>query len=221
MKSLLTRKQAIKWAVLEWDVDIISISLALSEEHYDINEEITEALSPSSQDAKRKLVFAAAGNRGLYQQRAFPARKEGVIAVHATDGSGKGAKFNPNPKGKLNLSTLGRNIKMRWPDPDKPGEMKDTYISGSSFATPIAAGIAANVLEFARYRLKLNGWKKDVIYSHPGMTKILKAMSRRRGEYDFVHPLTFWDEALEGSIWKLPPNDPQNICEILTNIISS
>ncbi|PKK40870.1 hypothetical protein CI102_14889, partial [Trichoderma harzianum] len=202
-------------------VDIISISLALSEEHYDINEEITEALSPSSQDANRKLVFAAAGNWGVYKRRAFPARKEGVIAVHASDGSGEGAKFNPNPESKLNLSTLGENIKIRWPDPDNYGDMKDRYISGSSFATPIAVGIAANVLEFARHRLKLNGWKKDVIYSHPGMTKILKAMSCRRGEYDFVHPLSFWEEALEGSIWKLPHNDPQNICEILTRIISS
>ncbi|PTB51390.1 hypothetical protein M431DRAFT_19399 [Trichoderma harzianum CBS 226.95] len=159
--------EAIKWAVLEWDVDIISISLALSEEHYDINEEITEALSPSSQDANRKLVFAAAGNWGVYKRRAFPARKEGVIAVHASDGSGEGAKFNPNPESKLNLSTLGENIKIRWPDPDNYGDMKDRYISGSSFATPIAVGIAANVLEFARHRLKLNGWKKDVIYSHP------------------------------------------------------
>ncbi|KAK4082401.1 uncharacterized protein Triagg1_2213 [Trichoderma aggressivum f. europaeum] len=159
--------EAIKWAVLEWDVDIISISLALYDEHYDINEEITEALSPSSQDAKRKLVFAAAGNRGPFERRAFPARNKGVIAVHATDWSGGGAKFNPNPEGELNLSTLGENIKIRWPDPDNHGEMGDAYISGSSFATPIAAGIAANVLEFARYRLKLNGWKKDVIYSHP------------------------------------------------------
>ncbi|KAK4065581.1 hypothetical protein Trihar35433_7701 [Trichoderma harzianum] len=161
--------EAIKWAVLEWDVDIISISLALSEEHYDINEEITEALSPSSQDANRKLVFAAAGNWGVYKRRAFPARKEGVIAVHASDGSGEGAKFNPNPESKLNLSTLGENIKIRWPDPDNYGDMKDRYISGSSFATPIAAGIAANVLEFARHRLKLNGWKKDAIYSHPAL----------------------------------------------------
>ncbi|KAL6693875.1 peptidase S8/S53 domain-containing protein [Trichoderma pleuroticola] len=212
--------EAIKWAVLEWDVDIISMSLALSEEHYDINEELTQALSPSSPNAKGKLVFAAAGNQGPYRPRAWPASKKGVIAVHATDGSGEGTKFNPNPESELNLSTLGENIKMRWSDPVNPGQRKNVHISGSSFSTPIAAGIAANVLEFARHRLELNEWKKGLLYSHHGMTKIMKAMSRRRGGYDFVHPLAFWEEAVQGSAWELPRNDPQNICQVLNSIIS-
>ncbi|KAL7954001.1 peptidase S8/S53 domain-containing protein [Trichoderma compactum] len=163
-KKIMPKNQLYRIAeAIKWAVDIISISLALSEEHYDVNEEITEAPSPSSQDAERKLVFAAAGNRGPCAVRAFPARKEGVIAVDASDGSGEWVKLNPNSKSKLNLSTLGENIKIRCPDSANPGKMKDVYISGSSFATPIAAGIAANVLEFARYRLKLNGWKKDEV----------------------------------------------------------
>ncbi|KAJ4856666.1 ankyrin repeats (3 copies) domain-containing protein [Trichoderma breve] len=211
--------EAIKWAVLECDVDIISMSLLLPREHSGIDKELTETLSPSSQDAKRKLVFAAAGNFGLFKQRAFPARKEGVIAVHAADGSGDEPRFVPNPESKpdpeseLNLSTLGENIKMRWPDSDNPGEMKDIYISGSSYATPIAAGIAANVLEFARHRLKMNEWMKDEIYSHHGMAKILKAMSCRRGGCDFVHPLAFWERAFHGGIWEtqmLPHDNPLN-----------
>ncbi|PNP56272.1 hypothetical protein THARTR1_03797 [Trichoderma harzianum] len=213
MDQLHRIAEAIKWAVLEWDVDIISISLALFEEHYDIDEEITEALSPSSQDAKPKLIFAAAGNERNSELQAFPARKEGVIAVHASDGSGEWVKLNPNSESKLNLTTLGENIKIRWPDPDNSGEMKDIHISGSSFATPIAAGIAANVLEFARHRLQLNEMKKDEIYSHRGMTKILKAMSCRRGEYDYVHPLAFWEAAFPGGAWDgrmLPHNNPLN-----------
>ncbi|OPB44813.1 hypothetical protein A0O28_0089510 [Trichoderma guizhouense] len=162
--------EAIKWAVLEWDVDIISLSPALSEEHYDINEELTQAVSPSSRKAKAKLVFAAAGKQGPNEPQTWPANKSGVIAVHATYWSGEGAKFNPNPRSRLNLSTLGHNIEMPCSDPANPDERKNVYISGSSFATPIAAGIAANVLEFARHSLELTDRSKDLIYSHHGVS---------------------------------------------------
>ncbi|KAI8663494.1 hypothetical protein NCS57_00950600 [Fusarium keratoplasticum] len=209
--------EAIKWAVEHWDVDIISISLALSEEHYDINEELTQALD------KGKLVFAAAGNPGPYERRAWPARKKGVIAVHATDWSGTGTRTNPNPEGGLNLATLGYNIKMRWPDRNSHGELKNVYISGSSFATPIAAGIAANVLEFARQELEMNEGKKWLLYSHHGMTKILKAMSGQRGDYDFVHPLALWEEAFHGGDWRglhLPRDNSKNIRKVLNFILA-
>jgi hypothetical protein len=88
---------------------------------------------------------------------------------------------------------------------------KDVYISGSSFATPIVAGIAANVLEFSRHKLNLNQTRKDILYSHLGMTKILKAMSSRRGDYDFLHPLRFWEEKTR--------NDPENICRVLNSFL--
>lgn len=215
---MLTKEQAIKWAVLQWDVDIISISLALAEEHDDINEEITQAVSPLYYTRPR-IVFAAAGNEKLHGLRAFPARKEGVIAVHSTDGSGEWVKLNPNPESKLNFSTLGESIRIRWPDPSNPGELKDNYISGSSFATPIAAGIAANVLEFARHR----SMPTHVVYRPQGMMKILRAMSCRRGEYDVVHPLAFWEAVFDGGTWKgqmLPRKDPQNICKVLKSVLN-
>jgi hypothetical protein len=114
---------------------------------------------------------------------------------------------------------------MPWPDPTSPDKRKDVYISGSSFATPIAAGIGANVLEFARHRLNLDGWMKSRFYSHDGMTKILKAMSGPRGDYDFVHPLLLWEEAYRGGVWReqrqlfLPPRESTNICKVLNFIV--
>lgn len=197
--------------------------MALPKEHYDIDKWLDQALKPTFRNAKEKLVFAAAGNLGPYKSRAWPARKPGVIAVHATDGSGKGAKFNPNPQNSLNLSTLGKYIQMKWPDPANPGKYENVYISGSSFATPIAAGIAANVLEFARHRLELSQSRKDRLYSYHGMVKILKGMSYHRGDYDFLHPLDFWEEAIRGGDWKgllvLPPDNPENICKVLDYIL--
>lgn len=209
--------------MLEWDVDIITISIALSEKNYDIDEELNQALDPCDNKATGKIVFAAAGNKGANKPRAWPASKKGVIAIHATDGRGSAGNMNPNRVGNVNLATLGCDIKMRLPS-DDPGEFKDVYISGTSFSTPIAAGISANVLEFTRHRLKLNQRRKDRFYSHDGMRKILKEMSGRTGDYDYVQPLTLFNEALSGK-WgdkgdlDLAPGDPENICKVLRFIV--
>jgi hypothetical protein len=209
--------------VLHWKVDIITLSIALSEPNYDIDEELNQALYPCSPDATGKIVFAAAGNRGANKPRAWPASKRGVIAIHATDGRGSAVNMNPNREGNLNLATLGSDIKMRWPG-DRPGEFKDVYISGTSFSTPIAAGIAANILEFARNHLKLNRWRKDRFYSHDGMEKILKEMSGRRGGYDYLQPWTLFQTALSGD-WgdkrdlDLTPGDAENIYKVLNFVV--
>jgi hypothetical protein len=67
------------------------MSIALKEENPDIDQELNEALNPSYDGATSKIVFAAAGNNtGGNARRSWPARRDGVIAVHATDGLGLG-----------------------------------------------------------------------------------------------------------------------------------
>jgi hypothetical protein len=56
------REKAINWAVQEWNVDIITMSLALQEGNPDIEVALNEALDPSYVGAMMKIVFAAAGN---------------------------------------------------------------------------------------------------------------------------------------------------------------
>ena len=216
--------EAINWAVLEWEVDIITISIALSEKTYDINAELDHALSPKT-TGKGKIVFAAAGNRGANKQREWPARKPGVIAIHATDGRGEAPNINPPREGNHNFATLGHDINMRWPCKGEGSKFEDMYISGTSFSTPIAAGMAANVLEFARHRLKLSEWEQPRFYSHNGMRKILAEMAvRQQNGYDYLRPWRLWEEAFEGT-WgdkeklDLFPGDPENICEVLRFIV--
>jgi len=180
--------------------------------------------------ATAKIIFAAAGNKGCNKPLAWPASKHGVIAIHATDWHGTPANLNPSSdEGEVSFATLGRDIRMPWLSLSglDSGTWKDIYLSGTSFATPIAAGIAANVLEFARYRLDLNQRRKDRLFSHDGMKKIFKAMSTRKGEYHYVQPWTFWDKAFQGD-WgnqkelELSHDDPENkenICRVLEFIV--
>ncbi|KAK0709518.1 hypothetical protein B0T26DRAFT_409317 [Lasiosphaeria miniovina] len=84
-----------------------------------------------------KLIIAAASNNGSLSGRARPARKDGVICIHATDGKGNKGGMNPSPQSKTdNFATIGVAVPCKW-------KGKDMWKSGTSFAVPIAAGFAA------------------------------------------------------------------------------
>lgn len=98
--------------------------------------------------SNNKLIFAAASNTGGYGSRLWPASSVGVFAIHATNESGKtntiDTNMNPPPlTGKDNFATFGCDVVSYW-----KGHYRS--ISGTSFATPVAAAIGANILEYAR-----------------------------------------------------------------------
>lgn len=75
-------------------------------------------LEKAIRDAQHKnvLIFAAASNDGGNRGRAFPARHDEVMCVHAADGNGNPSRFNPTPeKNRDNFSTLGEDVKSAWP----------------------------------------------------------------------------------------------------------
>lgn len=149
----LTKVKAIKWARKDCKANIVSMSFGFDEEIYVdgkpvISNAISEALQKTDQ---RILFFAAAANDGGNGAEMFPAINAQVLSIRGTDDLGWAQRFNPPPdyNAKTCFMTLGVDV---------PGaslstsadEGADVCKSGTSVATPIAAGIAAMLLGYAR-----------------------------------------------------------------------
>lgn len=89
------------------------------------------------------LFFAAASNKGHNRQEEFPASHDSVFSIRATDHYGELAPFNAMVTSNNVIDTLGVDVK---------GAAKSgfKYDQGTSAATPIAAAIAALVLDGAK-----------------------------------------------------------------------
>ncbi|KAI9686748.1 MAG: hypothetical protein M1822_002807 [Bathelium mastoideum] len=176
--------EAIKWAVGTWDVDIISMSLGLDEVDATIEEALNLALKPDKANNRaEKIIFAAAANGGPSRARAWPACKPGIICINASDGHGGDInQLSPAASAEdYNFVTLGLSIASRW-------QRKEVLKSGTSFATPMAAAIAANLLEYIRVNMRIERADKDWLYSSKGMRRLLKRFSVQIGGYRFLTP---------------------------------
>jgi len=183
--------QAIRWAVGDLGVDIITMSFGLEEEHPEVQKAIREAF------CENILIFAAASNDGGNQRVTYPARKDEVICIYATDGLGTPFIGNPTPiTSDYRFATLGVGVKSAWPrglqdEPKpKPKERSEKRMTGTSFATPIVAGIAACIVEFA-YMHDFPEDLLEVLKSRQGMQKILRKHmvdEKPRSNFHYIHP---------------------------------
>ncbi|RFU75778.1 hypothetical protein TARUN_6537 [Trichoderma arundinaceum] len=174
--------EAINWALDKWNVHIISMSFGFESKNSAIDDAIDRAFKAD------KLMFAAASNEGgNKRKRCRPGRDSRVICIHACDGKGNKGDMNPSPeKKKDNFTALGVAVKSQW-------KRQVVYKSGTSFATPVAAAFAADILEFANLRCSLSYDQKKLLHRRDGMLAVFHAMSIERDGYDYLHPEHLWD----------------------------
>lgn len=131
------------------------MSFGFGEEHEELDSAIQHAAY------HRVLMFAAASNDGKNRPDgvAWPAKDSSVICVHSGDGDGDHSTFTPSPQDSMRVMVLGECVKSAWP-PQLQGSKDHRLMSGTSCAAPIAAGIAAIILDYARGFLDESEWKR-------------------------------------------------------------
>lgn len=142
----ITDLKAIRHAVNDWKVDIISISWGLPRNIPALEVELVNARKAGV------LVFASASNAGATSEITFPARLQKIVfCIGSANYYGRRSDFSPPALGIEKYSTLGEGVKgarliQKAELPLKTEERR----SGTSTATPIAAGIAALLVEYTR-----------------------------------------------------------------------
>ncbi|KAI9892665.1 MAG: hypothetical protein M1814_001359 [Vezdaea aestivalis] len=173
---------AVKWAIKN-EVDIISMSFGFIHEAAELSEALTLALR------HRILLFAASTNTGCLEaiSRSFPARMTGVICVDSCAGNGYISRFTADrEEGLNNFYLLGEGIPIQ--------EHQWVRKSGTSLATPIAAGVAALVLDFANQGPKLSEDDIRSLRTPRGMRIIFSEMGKSTNPPYKVRPWALFAE---------------------------
>lgn len=157
---------------------------------------ISDVIERASRTESPPLFLAATRNEGANNDMAWPASDSRVIGISSSDGYGVKSKFNPNEK-RTDLPILyafGEGVPVSTAKP----RIKN-YVSGTSYATPVAAALVANLVEYIRMAVETSDHAQERYIQAPerlrkmrGMVAVLeKHMKRKHNEGDWS--LLPWD----------------------------
>ncbi|KAI1453627.1 subtilase [Annulohypoxylon moriforme] len=139
--------EAIEYATTEWKVDMIVMCFGFDEPI----RAIRNAIDKASSSSKPPLFFAATRNDGAHKRMAWPAKDRSVIGISSTDGYGDVSSFNPfEGNSDPILYAFGEGVPVKVAAPKNPDGQVTKYVSGTSYATPVAVALAANLLGCVR-----------------------------------------------------------------------
>ncbi|KAM0414540.1 hypothetical protein ACHAPT_013620 [Fusarium lateritium] len=160
-KATHVKIAAIDRATNKWKVDMIVMSFGFDEPI----PLIRDAIEKASKAEKAPLFFAATRNDGAHKNMAWPARDHSVIGISSTDGYGSPSSFNPSDNNfHPILYAFGEGVPVKVPVLDKPQGHVAKHVSGTSYATPTAAALAANVLGCIRMAVKTSSKENQGMY---------------------------------------------------------
>jgi hypothetical protein len=159
---------------------------------HDFHDVISDAISHAANE--KVLLFGAASNysHNFSNRVGFPARLGPVICIRSNTWEGIKSNFSPDGQAmSMNFSIIGEALKAattqrRRDDPEEKRE------NGTSCATPIAAGVAALILEFARITEKPGVFYHERLKLLPGMRAVIAdCMTDKdvsQGSYRYIKP---------------------------------
>jgi len=151
-------------------VHIIWISWGMKRDIPVICRPIKEAIS------RNILIFACASNAGANYNITFPARLPRVFCIGSADGLGTQSDFSPPFPGEEKFSALGEAVLGARSGTD--GEIRK---DGTSISTPIAAGLAALLIQYTR-QFTPKGHGAD---TYDNMRKLFFAISKSTEGKDY------------------------------------
>ncbi|KAK2009327.1 subtilase [Colletotrichum eremochloae] len=166
--------EAIDRAASVWKVDMIIMCFGFDQPIPLIREAIDKALKAETPP----LFFAATRNDGAHKAMAWPAKDMSVIGVSSTAADGESSPFNPLEENEHYpiLYAFGDGVPVRVAAPDDPERWITKYVSGTSYATPVAAALAANLLGCIRMIVAASHEDRIIYSDVPGSLRQVRGM---------------------------------------------
>ncbi|KAL6695291.1 peptidase S8/S53 domain-containing protein [Trichoderma pleuroticola] len=187
--------QGIRWAALEQNADIISMSFGFPASDIEAYKQISEAIEEVKMKRDGQIIFlASAGNSGVYEDETFPATHPFVISIRATNSSRQ--FMNTNPRNRS-----GDGVAFGAIGDDLPLHLRDfrpeVSLPGTSAATAVAAGTAAIMLTYVQILPHLLEMELDEIlkqlWTTEGMRKMFMKISDDMAQQQrFLNPVKFF-----------------------------